>query len=465
MEVAIRPREYPGAFAEPLKGFRPDLPRQAGKPRAKWDERFITLVRQYVAWNQIERSATDGPEAIRGFCDDRWGGLPQRNIKVIPRVFLHWPPDGNYWPADLEAGDYSSRRFLDRLAGLIHKLGGAWDNDPRVAYVETGLIGRWGEQHHPSPTPEVTKVMGDAYAAAFRNKLLMNRYPWQFQEYPFGTHWDSWGTHRDTADMVAELESPRLAERWKTGVRGGEISYDFGEPPGKDPDDTMTDDGQVAWVECLIRRLHWNHLGWIARYDPNRPQAAANAVRLQKAFGHRFVIDEVRYPASISPGGRFEVSLAVRNTGSSPFYYNWPVELSLLDDRTRAPLWRATFDGTDIRSWVPGDRWFRWGNWDEALKRFVVDDGPEVYADPPPRCEARGVFQAPNLAAGCYILALAVLDPAGGLPSCRFATANYFSGGRHPIGRIGLGKEIQRAELDAGDFDDLAADLSLRYES
>ena len=466
MDVLIRPKEYHEAFAGPLKGFRPDLPLEEARPPGRWDKRYVTLVRQYIRWNQIERNAEDGADLIRRFCDERWGQLPARNIKVIPRVFLHWPPNGNFWPEDLEAGDYSSVRFLDRLAGMIHKLGQAWDDDPRVAYVETGMIGPCGEQWNPSPSPELTKVMGDAYVSAFKCKLLMNRYPWQFQDYPFGTFWDSWGTHKDTAAMVAELESPRLAGRWKTAVRGGEISYNFGQPPGEDPNDTMTDDGHVAWVECVIRRLHWNHLGWVSRYDPSLPKAAANAARLQKVFGHRFVIDEVRYPASVAPGGGFDVSFAVRNVGSGPFYYNWPVELSLLDETKRTPLWRATFEGVDIRRWLSGDRWLRWGSWDQGLKRFVVDDAPERYADPPPRYEVRGVFKAPcDLSKGRYVLALAILDPGGASPSCRFAIANYFTGGRHPIGRIGLGAAVGQAELDHRDFDDLAADGSLRYQA
>ena len=29
-------------------------------------------------------------------------------------------------------------------------------------------------------------------------------------------------------------------------------------------------------------------------------------------------------------------------------YYNWPIEVSLLDEGTRDPVWRATFAGVDI---------------------------------------------------------------------------------------------------------------------
>ena len=35
---------------------------------------------------------------------------------------------------------------------LVEKAGQAWDNDPRVAYVEMGIIGEFGEHHDPDIT-------------------------------------------------------------------------------------------------------------------------------------------------------------------------------------------------------------------------------------------------------------------------------------------------------------------------
>ena len=65
------------------------------------------------------------------------------------------------------------------------------------------------------------------------------------------------------------------------------------------------------------------------------------------------VIDRFSYPAKITPGEPFSVSLTVRNTGSSPFYYNWPVSLRLLDWRTRKAVWQQSFQSIDIRTRLP----------------------------------------------------------------------------------------------------------------
>ena len=135
-----------------------------------------------------------------------------------------------------------------------------------------------------------------------------------------------------------------------------------------------------------------------------------------------------------------EIKFTVRNTGLSPFYYDWPVELSLLDETTRQPVWQETFAGVDIRQWLPGDRWLQFAQWNAERGRYVLDDHPARSELPPEPCLVHGRFRLPPaLRRGRYVLALAILDPAGLRPACRFAIANCFTGGRHPIGRVGVG--------------------------
>src|SRR5574344_1364480 len=79
-------------------------------------------------------------------------------------------PNNEYWPADMKTGDYSSAQFIRRVKRLILRLGECWDNDPRVAWTQMGIIGYWGEQHSPAPTPEMQKILGDTFSKAFKNK-------------------------------------------------------------------------------------------------------------------------------------------------------------------------------------------------------------------------------------------------------------------------------------------------------
>jgi hypothetical protein len=147
------------------------------------------------------------------------------------------------------------------------------------------------------------------------------------------------------------------------------------------------------------------------------------------------LLNEVRYPAVLTPGAEFSVYFKITNVGSAPFYYNWPVEISLLNPATKAVVWKDTFADGDIRSWLPGD-------YNSHTRKYEV---------PAVANTVSGAFHLPGgIANGEYVIALAILDPAGMLPSVRFATINYFNGGRHPIGLAGIGASPGQYELSPG---------------
>ena len=142
------------------------------------------------------------------------------------------------------------------------------------------------------------------------------------------------------------------------------------------------------------------------------------------------------------------VSFKVINTGSTPFYYNWPVEISLLDPATKQPVWKQTCNNLDIRTWLPGDKW---------------DDESDIYTIPAEIYSVNQTFLLADVPSGEYIIALAILDPGGNLPCARFAIKNYYNGGRHPIGKVGVNKKID--SFTVSEFDDIQTDKSLFYKA
>jgi hypothetical protein len=458
--VTYIPQVYEKAFPNPLKGFRSS---------SVSTEEYSTLTRLYIKWNEIENSENDGVEKILAYCNSRWQNLPKNNIKVIPRVYLEWPYSsqnadntrdtvinsyGNirycerYWPADMVRGDYSSEQFKKRIVALIDKMGKAWDSDPRIAYIEMGLIGWWGEQHSPFISSEMQKIIGDAFISAFKTKLVMVRQAKDFTVYPFGSYWDSFA-HSDQVNEATMLMA--LGGKWKRSVRGGEVAYDWGNrsQTGMSPDESLKVKSNRDYIIDYIRKVHCNHLGWINKYNSSDPGVESGAVELQKNLGYRFVLEEVSYYPNVLPGETLKVKFTVRNVGSSPFYYNWPVEVSLLNPDTRQIIWKAVFKDVDIRTWLPGEQW------DPSLRKYTVEPEKNMIA---------GQFILPDdLQKGEYTLALSILDPAGNVPAVRFAVKNYFKGGRHPIGRIGINKTLKSLSMDESLFDDLYNDRTLYY--
>jgi hypothetical protein len=431
---------YVQAFSNPLKGMRPGIEPAMNHP-------WASLARQYFGWNLLERNECDTVERIKHATDHMVGDLSAYNIKIIPRVYLLYTPEVPCWPEDLEIGDFHSNDFKERMLLLIEKLGEAWNNDPRIAYVEMGIIGDCGEHHdpgfgnlgfeEPNPVP-FAREFAEAFHKAFPDKLLMRRYPRDFPGYPFGIHWDVFGNFgsdywaNDSELMAKELKKPEHVDAWKTSVRGGEVDPIFlGYSGWSDKDFYALVKKHGERLVRIIEDLHWNHLSVLDRLDYRDRELWERASEIQNALGYTFVIEEAELPAQVWQGD-LSVSLKISNTGSSPLYYNWPLQVSLLDPDTRRPVWSSTWPALDIRTWLPDET--------HLLEHtFRMRDVPD----------------------GKYIVAITVLDPSGMVPAVRFANTNYFSGGYTTLGMVGVGEKPDRFEV--GGFDDLADDRSLYY--
>ena len=491
--VVVKPLYYDKPFRNPMMGWRDVFSPGLDPVPASYPLPYGSIYREYIPWNSIENRESDGVDKIRAFCNRRWKDIEKMNVKVIPRVYIHWlgtPPvddpdrlDGIRFPEDIPyefkegepyplTGGYFHPTFQDRVRKLVAKLGEAWDNDPRVAYVEMGIVGQWSEHHSPNIStywkphdfpehienvtwiPGIEKTLGDAFTAAFKNKKVMVRYAYEFRDYQVGYDWDSWGIAQEDERGYAEMM--KMGDRWKTHPYGGEICWNWGDfydkfyPEGLPAilDDDQTRDKIIRY----IRELHANHLGY---YSYARPvvdfssPTLARAAEVQMALGYRFVLDRFTYSKRAEPSGKFNISFSVRNIGSSPFYYDWPVEIALLDCETGTPVWKELIRDAKVNQWYPGD------NWDNELKRYLVQ--PEVH-------EISRQFILPqNLKPGKYIVSVSIVDPAGNTPSLRFATMQYFTGGRHPMGYVGIGEDIGEYAMETSLFDNIYTDTNLYY--
>ena len=459
--VTVSPPEFPGAINNPLKGFR--AYKKGG---------YGLLERKYIKWSEIEVCAEDSVERIIAhttrITEAKGKRFEDLNIKLVPRVYLDW--DGSsgkqYWPPDLHTFDYDSPAFQERLKRLIAKLGQAWDDDPRIFAVQMGLIGYWGEHHNPAPSAEQRRLLVEAFQKAFKNKPVLVRHnDAEFMQAGFGIYYDTFANLSREPPAGPKDQFPWQAtniyrDLWKRAPVEGEVEYNWQQQResakpeatfGRTPDETMKVPAYRRYMMDKIRRYHTSYLGWITNYDDSNPEVLAGAAELQKAFGYRFVLESASYPLAVKPGKELAVKLSVRNTGSAPFYLDWPVAVGLLDPATRKLVWSAPLSGVDIRTWLPGEDWDSEGF---AYRRPAVLHRSEGQALLPPQIKE-----------GTYILALAILDRQGGMtPSARFAMANYFRGGWHPMGFIGVGAAPEVSALKEVKFDSPAFDDSLSYK-
>ncbi len=437
--ITVYPQEYSKTLSNPLKGFRPD-PDRVGNSKYP-----TTIVRDYITWSAIENDSTDGVQKIIDFCNARWKDYEKKNVKVIPRVYILWDANGmpGNWPSDLTPGDWASQKFKDRVVKLIYKLGVAWDNDPRVAWVQTGIIGWWGEQESPVGVGQDgwAKRLGEAYTNAFKNKKLLvrNQSVWDLQGYKLGTYWDSYA-HPGQSNVRNDIMLRNNQGRYLTQIIEGETAYNWGSDVwnpkyGASPNATLNNYKFTNNIIDAIRELHCTGLGWLASYTvdgaggTNIDTVKANASRIQNAFGYHFVIPEFSSSSRVDQGSDLTIHFKVKNVGSAPFYENWPLAFVLIDETTREIVWKAPISNVDVRNWLPGDKY-------SLTKRTYQTPAIEYVID--------ATFKVPgNIPTGQYMAGITILEPYSQTPGIFFAVKNFLTKSQtQPLCRIGIGQDL-----------------------
>ncbi|QWU13991.1 Beta-galactosidase [Paenibacillus sophorae] len=429
--MAVRyPVETGTVLHNPYTGFAAD----ARDPEAVLQP--VTLVHANLKWRELEPEAGkynfEGIEQTFHF--QYWR---EKGVRVVLRVVLDDPgedshldiPDWLYQEIgekgtwyDLQYGkgfspDYSNPLLIASHQKLIEALAQRYNNDPFVAFIQLGSIGHWGEWHTmdsgpgriPFPPRSVTDRYIEPYVQFFSGKPLLMRRPTEAAaRYRMGLYNDAFGKHDATIDGFLNWFSngytswltldkePAMRNFWVNSPSGGE----FSDPRAYLQDETL---------EESLKQAKLTHVSWLgpsAPWDeePGGP-LQANIDRFLRTIGYRFVIQKAVYEEKRKPGETLHVKLIVANRGTAPFYFKWPLEISLADDEGN--IRASVRSSTDIRSWLPGAS--------SAVVHLNLPGG---------------------LPSGRYTVLAAILDPASGLPGVDFAISGRRQDGRFPLGSV-----------------------------
>ena len=393
----VRPLPGEAPLDNPLKGWCPYT--DAGEIHQPYSMVFL-----YVPWNELEPAS--GEYRFEQW-EKKWDVRTARDKHIVFRVFVDYPGLPSGLPAWLRKAGVHETRYQDHGGGmspdynhpemvaamerLIAALGRRYNDHPRVAFIQLGLLGFWGEWHtwprdQMYASEETERRVIDAYRNAFPDKSLMVRYardhagkqPW------IGFHDDMFPEDTDNGQDWSFLAGIRDAGRtanWKRAVVGGEMV------PHQAEKWVVSDFGTTTE---MIKRSHFT---WVGPYCPalKKPTSAEYQRRsreIVQMLGYQYRIVRVTYPDSVSSGQAVAINLAGENTGVAPFYYPWRVDWALLD-RSGKVADRQSVDW-DIRKWLPGS----------------FDEDCEV------------TFNVPE---GTYRLALGIRDPWQDRPAIGFA--------------------------------------------
>ena len=415
----IRPQPALGPVTNPLKGWCPYT--NAGPITLPY-----SMVYHYVSWRELE--PVRGVYAFDAWERRAWDVPAGRGKHVVFRVYVDYPgkPSGlPDWLKDsvqqspyTEHGggrspDYANPELITGLERLIAALGNRYDADPRVAFVELGLLGFWGEWHtwpinRLKPPVATEQRVIDAYHAAFPTLGLMARLArdnagkrdW------LGFHDDMFPEDTDNGhdwSFLAQIRQSGREHNWKRAPIGGEMV------PGS----------AAKWVnlgpdfkhtQAMIDRSHFS---WVGPYCPalarlpedrrTRLLFIQQAEALVRQMGYEFRWREVRIPTRVEVGRPLAVELDGNNDGVAPFLKGWPVEVALLPE-VGPPAARVRL-AADVRSWLPGPI---------AVRESVTLTAP----------------------AGSYRFALGIVDPLTGEPAVGFGNQGEVRNGWFVFGPL-----------------------------
>lgn len=256
--------------------------------------------------------------------------------------------------------DYNNPALRSALKKFIAALGERYDGDPRIGFMQIGLLGFWGEWHtYPHndwmpPLPVQEEILA-AFDSAFDRTPLLVRAPKDaaFTKYAIGYHDDSFAYSTLAPPdwhFQGRLAAYGEAERWKTQPVGGEVRPEIQPGLWENPASTPNSQEFTRCAETI-------HPSWMLAHGAFVRNLSSSARKLAEEHSRKLGYEFHVVSADLSKPSR--ITATIRNTGIAPFYHDWPLELAFLDSSGRIAHtirtdWKLTglLPGDPNRSWA-----------------------------------------------------------------------------------------------------------------
>lgn len=329
-------------------------------------------------WSSIEtalnNAKNNGNQAIIRFYIDYPGqntGIPQFLLDNGLTVY-EYDLDGDKGLCP----DYNDINLQKALINFITAFGQKYDGDPRIGFIECGLLGFWGEWHtYPYsewyPSADTYKIISTAFDNNFnKTKIMIGEPEICVKDLSIGYHDDMF--IKDTEYYSERLMKNGLGDKWMYEAIGSELAPEIQEYYFEEPrlfvKNEFNDDDIMSWKEA-VSLLHssWCLNNEIVNYTE---EEKINAISAAKNLGYDFTVTEALIKQSKSrdnhedsngknsvsnsisdlnnrsssevnknddwnnsgSGDSLEISVNLKNIGNAPFYYSWNIELKIADD-------------------------------------------------------------------------------------------------------------------------------------
>jgi hypothetical protein len=405
--------------------------------------------------NALSEIASYGNQAAIRFYLEYPGGTGSHPGNAIPPCFAGNVANRTNAQWGTVSPDYDSPFLLNAVTAFVAAFGARYDGDPRIGFINLGLVGLWGEWHtwpydtdtadglpNFMPTDANGARIIQAFDTAFNRTKLEIRYPdsagGAANARDIGYHDDSF-CYREGSPLAgvtlpqslggasyAQLQralDQGVENKWIRSSMGGEVRPEI---QGSAFDSWPGGSGQVDDMRACIELEHttWKINEGSANYAASDPHVAA-AVRL---MGYDFTTTNAYFPNSAT--GSATVGVKVVNNGVAPFYYPWTMALGLKNAAgTVVKTWDTSWD---LRTVMP-----------LKIRPFPDWNAGTAYRDFGYPQYFQSDVNLAGVAAGSYQLVLRVKNPleavSANAKKLRFGNATQQADGWLGLGAFAVG--------------------------
>ncbi|MGL6234876.1 MAG: hypothetical protein ACRC20_05985 [Segniliparus sp.] len=296
---------------------------------------------QYVPLNEVV-TQQDSSGWNWGALDTKLNDTASRGRQAVVRFYIDYPGQASGAPWFWSNFDRSSFTSYDNVRGdlvaFITEFGRRYDGNEKIAAVEQGLLGEWGEAHIGDPRFDVDhgqasyQAVLQAYSDSFKKTKTLVRYPNSMNvTYPVGFFDDQFTV--DTTDatssgwgMQSNLNATNQTGKYDNQMNGGEI------------DPTVS-----PRMDLWSQSIGVLHPSWLMS---NSAADAAARIWQQRDLGYKLTVLSAQTPQSQTVAGQtqFYLWIELKNIGNAPYYYPHQVQWKL----------QKASDGSDARILADG---------------------------------------------------------------------------------------------------------------
>ncbi len=308
--------------ANPYKGFVPFI----GDYALSHSMEFI-----YFPLNEIQISEK---RFSWGKFEKTLNSVRERNHTAIVRIYLDYPdkPSGfpefyfreakqiNYdeFGGGIEV-DWNDTKVIQFLKNFIKIFGKKYNGDKRIAFLECGLLGHWGEWH-TWPNKELMASYKNqirilkTYRRYFNKTKCLVRYPNNryFKKLKIGFHDDSFcfsTLPSKKGNFLSLMQESKLLHQYKSCVIGGEVR------PEEQFSLNTTGESRENFAECVSQ----THCSWLLNQGAFEKSANEKVVTRHSAMlGYDFYVSEI----SLSKNNK-RIKFQIKNNGHAPIYHDF----------------------------------------------------------------------------------------------------------------------------------------------